>query len=506
MGAPALFGRGIPPQKGASLPEHSSFALELLTGKPATTRLLPWLVAVAFLMESLDTTVLNTAVPAMARALHESELSMKAVLASYALSLAVFIPASGWMADRFGTRRVFSAAIAVFTLGSVLCGCARSVPMLVVFRLLQGMGGAMMVPVGRLTLVRSFPKDELLRAMSFVAIPSLVGPLVGPALGGFIISVTTWDYIFFLNVPIGLLGLVMVYLHLPDYRTQKMPPLDIMGLVLFGSGIALLSWALEVFGEHHAGGPMVVGAGALACALLGLYWVHAKPLLHPLLDLNLLRYRTFSSSVAGGFVTRLGVGGAPFLLPLLYQTGLGFTPLHSGLLIMPQALGAMTSKTFVRYELAFFGYRKLLIGNTVALGLMLMLFGTVGPQTPVWLICGQAMLYGVLMSTQFTAMNTLAYADIPPKRTSHASAFAGTFQQLSMSFGVATAGLVTANFVTSRATESAEMLPSVHHAFFILGGVTILSALVFSFLKRGDGNTVSGHGSLPADDAHEATA
>ena len=473
-------------------------ASDLLTAKPAPLRLLPWLIAVAFLMESLDTTVLNTAVPAMARALHESELAMKSVLASYALSLAVFIPASGWMADRFGTRRVFASAIAVFTIGSILCGLARSVPALVVFRLLQGMGGAMMVPVGRLTLVRTFPKTELLRAMSFVAIPALVGPLIGPALGGFIISVTTWDMIFFVNVPIGIIGLIMVYLHLPDYRTENMPKLDVLGLVYFGSGISLLSWTLEVFGEHHAGSPLLAGAGAMALALLALYWLHARGLAHPLLDLGLLKFRTFTAAVTGGFVTRLGVGGAPFLLPLLYQTGLGFTPLQSGLLIMPQALGAMTSKTFVRYELAFFGYRTLLIGNTVALGCMLMLFGTVGPATPVWMICGQAMVYGVLMSTQFTAMNTLAYADVPTPQTSYASAFAGTFQQLSMSFGVASAGLVTANFVTSRASERAEMLPSVHHAFFILGGVTILSAAVFALLRRGDGDNVSGHGGAQA--------
>jgi len=488
------------------LPDHSTTTVQLLKARPVSTRLLPWLVAIAFLMESLDTTVLNTAVPAMARALHQPELAMKAVLASYALSLAVFIPASGWMADRFGTRRVFASAIAVFTLGSVLCGCARSVPMLVVFRLLQGVGGAMMVPVGRLTLVRTIPKGDLIRAMSFVAIPSLVGPLIGPALGGFIISVTTWDYIFFLNVPVGIVGLVLVYLHLPDYRTAKMPPLDVVGLAYFGSGIALLSWVMEVFGEHHAGGPALLGAGALACALLGLYWLHARPLVHPLLDLNLLRYRSFASAVAGGFVTRLGVGGAPFLLPLLYQTGLGFTPLHSGLLIMPQALGAISSKGFVRYVLAFFGYRTLLIGNTILLGVMLMLFGTVGVGTPVWLICGQAMAYGVLMSMQFTAMNTLAYADIPPKRTSHASAFAGTFQQLSMSFGVASAGLVTANFVTSQASERAEMLPSVHHAFFILGGVTIVSAAVFALLRRDDGANVSGHHTDPAEGDAEAPA
>ncbi len=456
-------------------------------------RLLPWLVAIAFLMESLDTTVLNTAVPTMARALGEPELNMKAVLASYALSLAVFIPASGWVADRFGTRRVFSAAIALFTAGSALCGLCHSIPLLVTCRIIQGMGGAMMVPVGRLVLVRTFPKAELVRAMIFVAIPMLVGPLVGPALGGFIISVARWEDIFFLNIPIGLLGLALVSTRLPDYREQNVPPFDRLGLVWFGSGIALLSWTLEVFGEHHAGGRVVAIAGSIALGLLALYWCHAHKLANPLLDMDLLRFRTFATSVVGGFVTRLGVGGAPFLLPLLYQTGLGFSPLHSGLLFMPQALGAMTSKVFVRYELAFLGYRSMLIGNTVALGGMLMAFALVGPGTPVWMICVQAMIYGILMSAQFTAINTLAYADVPEGRTSRASAFASTFQQLSMSFGVASAGLVTAGFVTSRATERVEMLDSVHHAFVILGMVTIASAVVFAALRQGDGDAISGH-------------
>jgi len=468
-------------------------AAAVLQPRAISRRFLPWLVAIAFFMESLDTTVLNTAVPTMARALGEPELAMKAVLASYALSLAVFIPASGWVADRYGTRRVFAGAIALFTLGSVLCGLSHSIPLLVVCRIIQGMGGAMMVPVGRLTLVRSFPREELVRAMSFVALPTLVGPLVGPALGGVIISVARWEDIFFLNVPIGLAGLVLVALRLPDYRASDVPPFDRLGLVWFGGGIALLSWTLEVFGEHHAGMGVVTLAGAASLILLALYGLHARRLAHPLLDMDLLRLRTFAASVAGGMVTRLGVGGAPFLLPLLYQTGLGYAPLHSGLMIMPQALGAMVSKVFVRYELAWLGYRAMLIGNTVALGLMLMLFATIGPATPVWLICGQAAVYGVLMSSQFTAINTLAYADVPQPRTSRASAFAGTFQQLSLSFGVASAGLVTAGFVTSRATEQAEMLASVHHAFVILGLVTIASCAVFALLRRGDGDAVSGH-------------
>src|SRR5450631_1712871 len=240
----------------------------------ASRRLLPWLVAVAFFMESLDTTILNTAVPAISAALHVGPLSMKAVLASYTLSLAVFIPISGWVADRFGTRRVFAAAIGLFTLGSFLCGISRNIHVLVALRILQGCGGAMMVPVGRLTLVQTFAKSELIRAMSFVAIPGLIGPMLGPLAGGLIVGHFHWSVIFFVNVPIGLIGLYLVHRHLPDYREEHTWPLDIVGLVLFGSGIALLSYVLEVFGEHTLGGREMLGLVAISALLLAGYGLH----------------------------------------------------------------------------------------------------------------------------------------------------------------------------------------------------------------------------------------
>src|SRR6201996_1092817 len=293
-------------------------------------RLLPWLVAVAFFMESLDTTILNTAVPAISAALKVVPLSMKSVLASYTLSLAVFIPISGWMADRFGTRRVFASAIGLFTLGSLLCGLSTNIHLLVACRILQGCGGAMMVPVGRLTLVRTFAKSELLRAMSFVAIPALVAPMLGPIAGGLIVGYLHWRVIFFLNIPIGLIGLLMVYLHLPDYREQT-HPLDVVGLILFGSGIALLSYVLEVFGEHTLSPQEISGLTILSLALLAGYWLHAKSLAYPLLQLGLFKIRTFRAAVSGGFFTRLGIGGVPFLLPLLYQVGPRPTPVPVGL-------------------------------------------------------------------------------------------------------------------------------------------------------------------------------
>jgi EmrB/QacA subfamily drug resistance transporter len=457
-------------------------------------QLLPWLVAVAFFMESLDTTILNTAVPTIALALRVAPLSMKAVLASYTLSLAVFIPISGWMANRFGTRRVFASAIGIFTIGSVLCGISRDIHMLVAFRILQGCGGAMMLPVGRLTMVRTFAKSELVRAMSFVAIPGLIGPMLGPIAGGLITGFFHWSVIFFVNAPIGLVGLYLVYRHLPDYREQRTPPLDIVGLILFSSGIALLSYVLEIFGEHTLSAREILGLVAISAALLAGYGLHATHSAYPLLRLTLFRIRTFRAAVSGSFFTRLGIGGIPFLFPLLYQVGLGFTPIQSGLLMMPQALAAMSLKLTMPRILARFGYRGVLISNTVMLGLLMLLFATIGADTPWWLIVLQAFSFGFFTSLQYTSMNTLVYADVTEGETASASTIASTMQQMSISFGVASASLVTALFVPDRfSSNAAEMIHGIHKAFLVLGGVTIVSALVFRELRGDDGSVISQH-------------
>jgi EmrB/QacA subfamily drug resistance transporter len=460
----------------------------------SSKRLLPWLVAVAFFMESLDTTVLNTAVPAIAKALGVAPLSMKAVLSSYTLSLAVFIPISGWMADRFGTRRVFSSAIGFFTLGSFLCGISSNIHVLVACRILQGCGGAMMVPVGRLTMVRAFAKSELVREMSFVSIPALIGPMLGPVVGGFIVGYFHWRIIFFVNLPIGLLGLYMVYRHLPDYREELTRPLDAIGLVLFGCGIALLSYVLEVFGEHTLSGGGMLGLLAISAICLTGYGLRAARVEFPLLRLALFRIRTFRAPVNGSFVTRLGIGGIPFLFPLLYQVGLGFTPIQSGLLMMPQAIAAMSLKMTMPVILRRFGYRAVLISNTMILGLLIVLFATIGAGTPVWLIVAQVFAFGFFTSLQYTSMNTLVYADISEEEASSASTIASTMQQMSISFGVATASLATAIFVPDRFhTSGPEMIHGIHEAFLVLGGLTVLSAAVFHELKPDDGDSVSRH-------------
>jgi EmrB/QacA subfamily drug resistance transporter len=424
----------------------------------------------------------------IAKALAVTPLNMKSVLASYTLSLAVFIPISGWMADRFGTRRVFASAIGIFTLGSFLCGLSSDIHLLVACRILQGCGGAMMVPVGRLTLVRTFPKFELVRAMSFVAIPGLIGPMLGPIAGGVIVDYLHWRAIFFLNIPVGIIGLVLVYLHLPDYRERTTRPLDVLGLILFGAGIALLSYVLEIFGEHRLGTAEILGLLGISIALLLGYGLHAERTAYPLLQLGLFRIRTFAAAVSGSFFTRLGIGGVPFLLPLLYQEGLGLSAIASGLLIMPQALAALSTKFFMPRLLERVGYRGVLISNTVILGCLLMLFATVGPGTPIWLIVLQAFAYGALTSTQYTSMNTLVYADVPADKASNASSIASTMQQLSISFGVAAAGLTTLFFIPAvPGPGTGALIRGLHEAFLVLGAFTILSTVVFGRLKGADG-------------------
>jgi EmrB/QacA subfamily drug resistance transporter len=462
--------------------------------------LLPWLVAVAFFMESLDTTILNTAVPAVARALGVAPLSMKAVLSSYMLSLAVFISISGWMADRFGTRRVFASAIGLFTLGSLQCGMSTDIHMLVACRILQGCGGAMMLPVGRITMVRTFARSELIRAMSFVAIPGLVGPMLGPVAGGLIIGYLHWSVIFFVNIPIGLAGLYLVYRHLPDYREERNPPLDIIGLILFGAGIALLSYVLEVFGEHTLSAREMLGLLALSILLLAGYALHSARSAHPLLRLRLFRIRTFRIAVVASYFTRLGIGGIPFLFPLLYQVGLGYTPIQSGLLMIPQALAAISLKMTMPAILTRFGYRTVLIANTAMLGLMIILFESIGAATPVWLIVLQMFFFGFLTSLQYTSMNTLVYADISARQTSGASTIASTMQQMSISFGVAAASLIAAVFIPDRFNASApQLIHGKHQAFLVLGILTVLSAIIFRGLHKNDGAAVSRHQAIPPE-------
>jgi EmrB/QacA subfamily drug resistance transporter len=449
-------------------------------------------------MENLDATIVNTAVPTIAASLRVAPLSLKTVLTSYTLSLAVFIPVSGWFADRFGTRRVFNLAIWIFLLGSLGCGLAPNVPLLVAARILQGIGGAMMTPVARLALVRTFPRSEILNTMNYVIIPALLGPLVGPFTGGLIVHVTSWRVIFFVNIPLALGGLWLTRRYMPDYRDPDVAPLDRIGFVLFCSGIALLSYVLEVFSENHHASGLVLAMIAGALVLLAAYGWHARRTTAALLDLALLKVRTFRISVLGGFVTRLGFGGMPFLLPLLYQLGLGYPAWQAGLLTMPQALAAMGMKIISRPLLKRFGHRTILLTNTVLLGLTMMAFTQIDRGAPVLGILALSFSQGFFASLQFTSMNSLVFADIDDRDASKAGSISSTAQQLSLSFGVAIGSLVAAWFLGHvDQTNAAQTIPALHEAFLVLGLITIVSSSTFFGLQGHDGNNISNRLPLP---------
>ncbi|HEY5798893.1 MAG TPA: MFS transporter [Burkholderiaceae bacterium] len=458
----------------------------------AVKRYLPWVVATTLFMEHLDATILNTAIPTMAASLQVTPLSLKAVITSYIIALAVCIPVSGWMADRYGTRKVYAAAVALFTVASVLCGLAVNTPMLVASRVLQGVGAAMMMPVGRLAIIRTFPKAELLAALNFVILPALIGPLLGPTVGGLIVHFFSWRQIFFVNVPVGLLALWLIHRYMPDYRGASSRPLDFTGLVLFGGGAALLSWLLEIFGEHRLD---ITSAGILllvALAMLATYVWHARSTPFPLLRLELFQVRTFRIAVIGGFVTRLGIGSLPFLLPLLYQLGLGLPAWQSGLLMMPSALAAMGMKLIVVRLLRRFGYRRILIANTLCIGGVIALFALVDRGTPLAAIVAIALALGFFNSLQFSSMNSMAYADVEGPDSSMASTIASSMQQISLSFGLACGSLLAGWYLGDLPQDDRAMVTqALHAAFLTLAALTAVSSLAFWRLRPDDGESVT---------------
>jgi EmrB/QacA subfamily drug resistance transporter len=445
-------------------------------------RTLLWLVAFSFFMQMLDSTIVNTATPSIATALGVSPLSLKTALISYTLSLAIFIPISSWFADRYGTRRVFTTAIAIFTVGSLACGLAQSLWMLVAARIVQGFGGAMMMPVGRLALVRSFPKSEFVGAMAFATIPGLIGPAVGPLLGGLFSTYVSWRMIFFVNLPFGVAGLWLARRHMPDYRGPPGIPLDLIGFVLFGLGVGGISWALEnVIDADYA---QAAAVALVAAALLAVYARRSLRIPHPIVNLGLLRVPSFRIGVNGSFTTRLGVGGIYFLLTLLFQVGLGYSPVMAGLLQMPQALAMLSTRFFVATIITHLGYRRVLIVNTALAGLMILSFATFTTTTPIWLICAQVFAFGCVMSIQYSAINTLGFVDLAPAQASMGSSMTSTAQNLSISFGIAFGSLLMAFFLPSGPAQGAHYIGAFHATVIVLGLVTMLSSLIFLRLPR----------------------
>jgi EmrB/QacA subfamily drug resistance transporter len=454
-------------------------------------RLVPLIVACALFMENLDSTVIATSLPAIAADIGTSPLALKLAVTSYLLSLAVFIPASGWTADRFGARSVFRAAIAVFMAGSIGCAFAHSLEGFVIARIVQGMGGAMMTPVGRLVLVRTIDKRELVAAMAWVTIPALIGPVVGPPIGGFITTYASWHWIFIINIPIGLLGIVLVTLYIDPVPAEHREPFDGTGMVLAGLGVAGLAFGLSVAGLDMLPWQAVAGLIAGGAVSMAFYLVHARRVPAPILDFSLLRIPTFRASLVGGYLFRLGIGAMPFLLPLMLQLGFGLNPFESGLVTFAGALGAIGMKTIASHAIARFGFRHVFMLNAVLSGLFIAACALFHPGMPLALLTVILLAGGFFRALAFTAVNTIAYADIEPRRMSRATALVSVGQQLSISTGVAVGALMVELSLHLRGSGEitvADFAP----AFLVVAVVSASSALVFWPLPQDAGAEMSG--------------
>lgn len=452
--------------------------------RPTTTQSpqLLWLVAIGLFMLLLDTTIVSTALPTMARSLGESPLRMQAVVVAYALTMAVVIPASGWLADRFGTQRMFLLALALFTAGSAACAAAGNLQQLTAARVLQGVGAAVLLPVGRLAVLRAFPKDQFLKAISFVAIPGLIGPLLGPPLGGWLVQVASWQWIFLINLPIGLLGLLATWRWMPNFKGQgPLPRFDVPGYALLTVAMLSLSLALENMGSAGWSRPLASLLLVLGLAAVVAYWLHALRARQPLFPPSLFGIASYRVGVLGNLFARIGSGAMPYLIPLLMQVALGHPPLHAGLLLLPMALAGIAAKPLVPRLIQRWGYRRVLAGNTLALGVLIASFALMRPGQPLALMVAQLGIFGLINSVQFTAMNTVTLKDLEPARAASGNGFFTMVQMLGMSLGVTCAAALLHTFADWLHTSSAgaQALPAFAAALVVIGLMTMASAAIF---------------------------
>ena len=454
--------------------------------------ILPLVVASALFMENMDSTVIATSLPAMAKDLNEDPVILKLAFTSYLLSLAVFIPISGWCADKFGARTVFRAAIGVFMLGSVACGFANGLGWLVLARAAQGIGGAMMVPVGRLVLVRTIPKDQFIGALAYLTVPALIGPIVGPPFGGFITTYFHWRWIFWINVPIGCVGLVLSTLFIPNIREREVPALDVVGFLMSGIGLSALIFGITVAGQAFVPKPLAIAAAVGGLGLLVAYVAHARRTPHPILDLSLLSVPTFRTNVFGGFLFRVGVGATPFLLPLMLQVAFGLSPFQSGSLTFMTAAGALLMKLTAAPILRRFGFRRVLIVNALVSAVLLGACALFTAGTPGSVIMAVLLAGGFFRSLQFTSLNAIAYADLTPGQVSRATSFVSVAQQLSVSTGVVVGAFVLDRTRAFRG-DLALTQPDFATAFLVVAAVSACSIFVNMRLSDEAGSEMSGH-------------
>jgi EmrB/QacA subfamily drug resistance transporter len=440
-----------------------------------------WLVAAAFFMQTLDSTIVNTAVPSIAHALGVPPISLKTALTSYVLTLAICIPASAWLSDRFGTRRVFAASVLIFTLGSLACGMSQSLTQLVAARVLQGIGGALLMPIGRYVLVRAFGPKDFVAAMSTAGIPGLLGPVVGPLLGGVLSQYASWRLIFLVNVPVGIVGLWLNRRHMPDFRGE-LRPFDWIGFMLFALASGMLLVAAETAGDgeyRRAGMAALLG---LACGAG--YWRYGHHARHPAVDLTLFKVRSFAIAVGGGMCTRLGTAGLSFILMLFLQVGCGWTPTMAGMMIVPQAVAMVLMKLLIDRILKRYGYRHTLFINTAIATLLLAGFALFGATTPWWAIAALMFAYGFVMSLQYTAMNTLAFVDLPPERAAQAASVTSAVQYLVISFGIALSSWLVAAFLGGRHHDASAYVHGFRAAVLLMACLSAVAVYVFTRLRH----------------------
>ena len=440
-------------------------------------KVLLWLVAVGFFMQTLDSTIVNTALPAMAQSMGERPLRMQSVVIAYSLTMAMLIPASGYLADRFGTRRAFIGAIALFVTGSLLCASAHSLLSLSAFRVVQGAGGAMLLPVGRLALLRAFPRERLLQAMSFVAIPGLLGPLLGPTLGGWLVDVASWHWIFLINIPIGIAGCAASFAYMPDSRPGVAARFDLSGYGLLAFGMVAVSFAVDGLSELNLQHAIVLLLLVFGLASLAAYWLRAASEPHPLFPPQLFHLHTFSIGLIGNLFARLGSSSMPFLIPLLLQVSLGYTPFHAGMMMLPTSAAAILSKRLVTPVISRLGYRRMLVVNTVLVGAAMASFALISGREPLGVTLAQLAFFGLFNSMQFTAMNTVTLKDLGGAEASSGNSLLSMVQMLAMSLGVAAAGGLLGAFVDAFGRERS--LAAFHATFICMGLATAASAWIF---------------------------
>lgn len=462
-----------------------------------------WLVAIGFFMQTLDGTIVNTALPGMAVSLGESPLQLQWVVIAYMLTMAMVIPASGWLADRFGTRRIFFSAIVLFVIGSTLCAASHDLNLLVGGRIIQGIGGAMLLPVGRLAVLRSYPKDQFLRAMSFVMIPGLIGPLVGPTLGGWLVEYASWHWIFLINIPVGIVGAIATWAAMPDKRPEGgIGSFDLPGYAMLAISMVALSLSLDGFASLGIGRATVVVLLIIGLATTTAYWLHAQRSVAPLFPPSLFRIGSFRVGILGNVFARIGSGSMPFLIPLLMQVALGYSPSEAGMLMLPVAIAAIFAKRIATGLIVRFGFRRVLTANTVFLGILIASFSLTAPEQPLVLRMLQLALFGAINSLQFTAMNTVTLKDLGTHQASSGNTMLSMTQMLSMSLGVSVASAVLGAFteIFSHAHDG-NTLAAFHASFACIGIMTSAAAWIFWQLADDRTSSVSAR-HLPHGDEH----